>query len=245
MKKKHVALLLSVCALGMTAAFSGCAKEESPFPDAVYLDAVIHDILGNEYTINLGTELRLEMQQTEEQQFIWFWAEMYDRKTGELYTKEPLYSFIDFHVDLNMPGTYEIKQYYESIPGRGSVTYKIILTVTPLPDPRPEPDIVLLPGDDCVEYVQNERYVYKYDGEYHRPRRWQITYEGQTVTTLYTWYNIPIYDVKTLERTESQERLCDIGVYEGWIILDPSDYTGEFKGMFKETRIRIIIEIIE
>lgn len=122
-------------------------------------------------------------------------------------------------VKLNKPGTYELKQTYPFSNGY-EVVFKLYVTVKEKPDNRPVPEIEILPDDDCISYELNKKYVYKYDGEWHMPKYFNV-YDCIGVD-----FGVPKYiiaklitflycvNVEIVEGAETNRHFVDVGIYK-------------------------------
>ena len=121
------------------------------------------------------------------------------------------------------------------------------LTVT-VKEGRPVPEIEILPYDKCIEYELNKRYVYKYDGEFHLPKKYNAydpEFEDRDHPELR--FLIMTSDVigsavngTVVKGVENCEKFVDVGIYKFVLyVYNPLD-------RFAPAQIRdVIVEIVE
>lgn len=261
--RKHLlsitSCILAFCLLVFSA---GCSKkEEKRLSELVYLK--ITDSKGNEYTIDgCGGSITLEFDQengTLDPAYceLAFDADLYyydeadqpDKWWGNTMVLDVQPDFRFDPVNLAVPGEYRVEQWYSLVHEVGS-TFGINVKVNEV---RPMPDIQFEGGADCIEFIENERYVYKYDGERHYPAI-RLSYEGEEI--LYVPFEDAHYEysyAKVYNGTEFVEAPYPtgapwaegVGIYKFTVVISRSDLPEEYRYTFRDIRKDIIIEIIE
>lgn len=104
---------------------------------------------------------------------------------------------------------------------------------------RITPTIVLDPNG-AIEYTENERYVYKYDGEYHHPTLAYCAYDDKKL-------GASEYELYISHNFTSARRLKEVGVYRVGLLVKNEQYTNLTiaRHFFTDTRVFFTIEIIE
>lgn len=262
MKKRILSITSCILAFCLLVFSAGCSKkEEKRLSELVYLK--ITDSKGNEYTIDgCGGSITLEFDQengTLDPAYceLAFDADLYyydeadqpDKWWGNTMVLDVQPDSRFDPVNLAVPGEYRVEQWYSLVHHVGS-TFGINVKVNEV---RPMPDIQFEGGADCIEFVENERYVYKYDGEEHYPAI-KLSYKGEEVVYLrYEHERNHVYfddlmmneDGEFVEIPEGVIVAKDIGIYQVTMKIYKSRLPEEYKYTFRDIRKDIIIEIIE
>ena len=160
--------------------------------------------------------------------YYYFKYDVLDLKTDKLlHTKDLWYIFVSaVEVDETMVTDFV---------GIDGYLYEFGVYVT-VEDVRVSPTLVIDPAG-AIEYTENERYVYKYDGKQHMPKALYCEYNGET---------IEFQSCYTLKASNWDYILyvSEIGVYE--VLYQIGKYKNEFDNTrFHLITVRVIIEVIE
>lgn len=243
--KKVLAILITLF-MGTTCVVLCACKEPSKENKDGAFYVMVYDGQGNEY--------RLESQgvQVVDAEYDYKVADVLEFTMQEFdaVTDAPLnlqaerdITLTRYKIKLDEPGKYEVKQYYPNYKGRGSILLRINVTVKEKPDTRPIPTVILEPGENCLEYVQNERYVYRYDGDTHLPII-KAYYEEEELFLsggADTWSFL--VDLEVIE-SEGSNNFQDIGVYKVKVYIHDTRWLSH-SGDFQEVEIPITIEIVK
>lgn len=92
----------------------------------------------------------------------------------------------------------------------------------------------------AVEYIENERYVYEYDGEEHYPHI-KLSYNGKDLI-LRDKLSMAVHCPPEIDASRA---FVDVGVYEFVYLIDDSDFIKEKdKGVYTVNTPQITVEII-
>ncbi len=177
MKKERFLKRLFSVALGFLMLFASvvlvACKESGKEENAerkIYLLAT--DFSGKKHRIEQGETLVLEYDRSSRAHYWWDTVQAYYCDTNKEYTEEqPTRTFHDTNVDLLTPDEYICIQQYPKIDAS-------FYTIVRVNENRPLPDFDFIAGEGCIDFVKNEKYVYKYDGKMHVPD-FTLTYQGE------------------------------------------------------------------
>ena len=149
-------------------------------------------------------------------------------KNDEIIASAPI-----FHEFSVAPG----EEYLVSVPYRDSNNTRWSFYITVIIDEyRVTPTLVIDPAS-AIEYTENERYVYKYDGNNHMPKALYCEYNGERIEFDYC---------STTKETDWSyiSSVTEIGIYEVWYEIE--EYKTKIDDVvFRPIRLLITIEVIE
>lgn len=223
--------------------FAGCGKEENSGPRKdIYLK--VTDNQGNSFFIGKNhTMNEKDVEYDGKHGDLNFYEAYYE--TGERCAALPEISFDQRMLPMDKPKVYPLQQIYPFSEG-SDVIFKLNVTVKEIPDERPVPVVEVLPDEDCSSYEMNKKYVYKYDGEYHRPTYCKAYDPAHGDFIAKILIRSHAFNSEIIEGDENNQKFIDVDVYKFDLYINAPGYSiGGEDSRYAKTRIDdIIIEII-
>ncbi len=251
-KKRRLTKLFSgvLALLVLFASFSLFACNKQQEKREIYLLAT--DYFDNEYRIKQGEMLLLEYDRPLDAHYWWGSVDAYYCDTNEKYEEEAARTFEDTNVRVSIPDEYICIQHYPKI----DVSFYAVVRVN---ENRPLPDFEFIPGDDCVDFVKNEKYVYPAYrfGLNRRVPDFRLTYQGEDLGYYRENENFYIVEILKYNGSDFVEEYPDFpggipfhpyhlsrGLYQIAIAVDRWHLPGKHYETFREIRKTILIELI-
>ena len=230
MKKSKILLIMALIVVTLTSVFSGCVKKPvSPYLDIICKFTIVYSENENEKYEVLVRPDRTDYFSVKGKPIGHFdvFMEIYYRSTGVVKKSAKWYKEIPAN-EFKTSGVAE-----ETVVENEICFFTLKLTVE---DYRVTPTLVIDPAG-AIEYTENERYVYKYDGNSHMPKALYCEYNGERIDFDYC------YIVKQ-SNWDYILSVTEIGVYE--VLYQVEEYKTIIPGVeFKRISIHITIEVIE
>lgn len=244
--KKVIACIFAVgIAISVFCCFVGCEKDEQEENSiqTVYLE--VFDNQGNRFYLGKDNTMHDKWLEYEyKNDYLQFTVQAY-YESGDKCYEQSSSSFAQTTIPLNKPGEYLAQHIFPS--PRGKIFFELHITVKEKPETRPVPIIEILPDEDCISYEMNKKYVYKYNGEWQRPKYFEA-YDPEHNNALIGRFEVDYYavDVEVVNGGDNSKIFIDEGIYKFDLLLTDSDFSiGGESGVFAPARINdIIIEII-
>ena len=246
MKKERFLKRLFSVALGFLMLFASvvlvACKESGKEENAerkIYLLAT--NFFGTKYRIEQGETLFLEYDRPAEAHYWWSTVRAYYCDTNEEYTEEkPTQTLDEGYVDVLTPGTYRFTQtYFEK-----KAWFQVVLVVN---ENRPLPDFEFIPGYGCIDFVKNEKYVYKYDGKQHLPNV-KLIYQGEVIHEAdgyANYFDVLMYDGEKFSKCPAGIQYAqDVGLYQMTFMEGRSYLPDEYYDTFRKIEKTILVEIV-
>lgn len=241
-------IMASIFLVGISASLAGCQKKGPETTNSIqniYLQ--VFDNQGNNFYLgkdNTTHEKALEYEYKNDE--LKFTAEAF-YENGEKCSEQTFISFRQNTIHLDEPGIYNIQQIYKDSDGL-DIIFKLNITVKEMPDTRPVPIIEILPGENCVSYEMNKRYVYMYNGERQMPKYFKA-YDSDHPELLIAMLDVDGYagNVELIEGDNTNEPFIGVGIYKFDLYINAPNYgIGGESGHYALVWVKdIIVEIIE
>ena len=229
--KKILTNILSLIIFFCCFSFLGCKDNERE----IYLE--VKDEYGNTYTIKKQESITLEYD-TDTTRYIMIWAQAYYEDNGEPYDKKPRKTFTETAVWQDRPGEYQLVQDYG-----GKKKFYATVKVNEV---RPLPTLRFIGGENCVSFIENEKYVYRYNGEANFPVL-KMFYQYEELLFTLDKLDYMIYNGEEFVELENASIMAkEVGIYRFRYFVSPySLFPFELRKTFRKIEGEIIIEIIE
>lgn len=234
MKKSKILLIMALIVATLTSVFSGCVKKPvSPYLDIICKFTIVYSENENEKYEVLIRPDRTDYFSVKGKPIGHFdvFMEVYYRSTGVVKKSTKWYKEIPAN-EFKTSGVAE-----ETVVENEICFFTLKLTVE---DYRVTPTLVIDPAG-AIEYTENERYVYKYDGNNHMPKALYCEYNGERIEfSRYSVYALPL-----LKPVPTSKGFLDVGVYEVRYEVESEDLIVSDTTMYKVVWVKVIIEIVE
>ena len=244
------ALMLSILAISMT----GCNKEEMRYVYAIY-----RDNFGNEYRMDStgqgkGYESRyLHLEYSWQESNLYYNVKYYyadnDIEVGAE-AKRVDRGYTDGVIDLTKLGEYEFDSGYADANIEGGCMVKITVV-----DTRPMPEYKFIPHNynskyQWVDCVPNEKYIYKYTGDYIEPPELVLMEDGEIIYINDNKWTVEKFNgTEFIDRDEAEDSSGwrkDVGRYPITYACTNSRLPEEYQNKYcYEINVSIELEIIK